>query len=291
MKKMTIVFLAMIVSVFTTYGQDKGNSLLWKISGKNLEQPSYLYGTFHLLCPDDLQIQDKVTDAMEACDQLVLELDFDDPSVMPTIQKNMAYSDGTTAKDYLNEQEYNMLSDFFRDSLNLPFERLESIKPFFLSSMTLMHFLSCQPASFEQRLTSMAGDLEMEIKGLESVEEQIQFIDNLSMDYQKKMLMENLKNYDSSKMMFDRMIGYYLNDNLKGLHSISESYMSEDYAEFKEQLLTRRNQRWVPVIEELIGDNASFIAVGAAHLPGKEGVIQLLRQAGYKVEPVYQPFR
>lgn len=279
--------LTMVIFVFTTYGQDNGNSRLWKISGKNLEQPSYLYGTFHLLCPDDLQIQDKVTQAMDASDQLVLELDFDDPSVMPAIQQHMAFADGTSAKDYLNETEYKMVSDFFRDSLNLPFERLATLKPFFLSSMTLMYFLGCQPVSFEQQLTRMAGKRNIEVKGLETVQEQIHFIDNLSMAYQKKMLLENLKNYDTSKAMFDRMVDYYLNGNLEGLISISENYMSEDYAEFKEELLNKRNRRWVPAIGELVGDKTSFIAVGAAHLPGKDGLIRLLGEAGYQLEPVY----
>lgn len=287
MKKITSLLLTIVIFVFTTYSQDNGSSRLWKISGKNLEQPSYLYGTFHLLCPDDLQIQDKVTQAMDASDQLVLELDFDDPSMMPTIQQHMTFTDGTSARDYLNESQYKMVSDFFRDSLNLPFERLATLKPFFLSSMTLMHFLGCQPVSFEQQLTRMAGERNMEVKGLETVQEQIDFIDNLSMAYQKKMLLENLKNYDTSKAMFDRMVDYYLSGNLEGLISISESYMSKDYAEFKEELLTKRNMRWVPAIEELVGDKTSFIAVGAAHLPGKDGMIRLLGEAGYQVEPVY----
>ena len=287
MKKITSLLVLLFVAGFSLQAQENGNSRLWKISGKNLEHPSYLYGTFHLLCPDDLQIQDKVTNAMDASDQLVLELDFDDPEVMPTIQQNMAFTDGTTARDYLSESEYQMLTDFFRDSLNLPFERLETIKPFFLSSMTLMHFLDCQPVSFEQRLTTMAGERKMEVKGLETVEEQIRFIDNLSMAYQKKMLLENLEHYDSSRMMFDRMVRFYLNANLEGLISISEDYMSTDYADFREELLTKRNKRWIPAIEKLVGDRSSFIAVGAAHLPGKDGVIPLLREAGYKVEPVY----
>ena len=287
MKKFTILLLTMVVSSLHLYGQIDENSRLWKISGKQLEQPSYLYGTFHLLCSDDLQIKDKVSDALEASDQLVLELDFDDSTVMSTIQQHMAFTDGTTASDYLNDSEYKLLAGFFRDSLNLPFERLKTIKPFFLSSMTIMHFLGCQPVSFEQQLTRMAGERNMEVSGLETVEEQIQFIDNLSMAHQKKMLMENIKNYDSSKKMFDRMVQYYLNGNLKGLNSISEDYMSGDYAEFKEELLTRRNRKWVPAIEELIRDSASFIGVGAAHLPGQEGVINLLRKAGYQVEPVY----
>lgn len=287
MKKLTLLLFAMAVAVSNLYGQQNNNSRLWKISGNSLEEASYLYGTFHLLCPDDLNIQQKVTQAMDASDQLVLELDFDDPSVVPQIQQNMAFTDGTTAADYLNDSEYKLLSDFFRDSLNMPFERLKSIKPFFLSSMTLMHFLGCQPVSFEQRLTKMAGERSMEVKGLETVGEQLSFIDNLPMEYKKKMLMENLKEYDKSKKMFDKMVGFYREGNLDGINNLSENYMSEDYARFKDELLVKRNQRWVPAVTRMIGESPSFIAVGASHLPGDKGLIHLLRQEGYRVEPVH----
>jgi uncharacterized protein YbaP (TraB family) len=288
MKKINLLFLTFIFSAMTVFGQGKDNSLLWKISGNNLTKSSYLYGTFHLLCPADLNIKDKVKDAVDQSEQMVLELDFDDPSVMKTIQQNMAYTDGTTAKDYLDESEYKLVTKFFRDSLNMPFERLNAIKPFFLSSITMLHFAGCQPVSFEQKLTSMASKRGMEVRGLETVREQLNFIENLPMKVQKKMLMENLKNYDSSKVMFDKMMGFYLNENLEELNAISEKYLSEDYADFKKDLLTDRNKAWIPEIRELIKKKASFVAVGAAHLPGDQGVIELLRRQGYTVEPVHQ---
>jgi len=287
MKKYVLIVLSYVLAVITAYGQSSDeNSLLWKISGNGLEQPSYVYGTFHLLCPADLQIQDKVQEAFDESDQLILELDFDDPSVMPTIQQNMMYKDGTTAKDYLNEEEYNLVKGFFSDSLNMPFQRLQAIKPFFLSSMTLMHFLGCQPASFEQKLTSMAKENNLEVKGLETVEEQLGFIENIPMDMQKKMLLENMKEYDKSRKMFDKMISHYLGGDINGINDIVDEYMSDEYAEFKDELLLKRNKNWVPDIEKLAKDKPSFIAVGAGHLPGEGGVIDLLREEGYTVEAV-----
>ena len=286
MKKLALIILAFVVSLISTYGQEKENSLLWKVSGNGLEQPSYLYGTFHLLCPADLQIKDKVQNAFDESDQLVLELDFDDPSVMPTIQQNMMYKDGTTAKDYLNKKEYNMIKTFFNDSLNMPFQRLQAVKPFFLSSITLRHFLGCQPASFEKRLTSMAKKDSIEVKGLETVQEQLNFIEDIPMKMQKKMLLENLKEFDKSKKMFDQLIDHYLNEDISEINNLVDEYMSDEYAGFKKDLLTDRNKNWIPDIEKLMKNNASFIAFGAGHLPGNNGVIELLREAGYTVEAV-----
>lgn len=289
MKKITMFLLALTISISSLYSQVTSQSMLWEISGKGLEKSSYLYGTFHLLCPDDLQIKDKVKNAMSSSERLVLELDFDDPSVMQTIQQNMAYNDGTTAKDYLNESEYELVAAFFRDSLQMPFERLHAIKPFFLSSMTLMHFAGCRPVSFEQKLTSLAGEEGIEVAGLETVQEQMGFIEGIPMHMQKKMLLENLQHYDSSRVMFRKMMKRYLNEDLPGLNEISqESFASEQYVQFREDLLINRNKDWIPEIEELVKEKASFIAVGAAHLPGNEGVIDLLRKKGYQVKPVHR---
>lgn len=287
MKKSALLFMTLLVPVFMLRAQNDGNSLLWKISGNGLEKSSYVYGTFHLLCPNDLDLSKKVTDALDRSEQLVLELDFDDPTLMQTLQQNMMMPDGRTAEDYLNEEEYKLLAGFFNDSLNLPFERIKGIKPFFLSSMTISHFLGCQPASFEQTLTKAAQNKEMEVKGLETVEEQLSFIDNLSMEMKKKMLMENLKQYDKSKKMFREQVDYYLSENLEGLNSIIDDYMSSDYAQLREDLLVKRNKNWVPEIRKMIHEQPSMIAVGAGHLPGSDGLLELLREAGYSVEPVH----
>jgi uncharacterized protein YbaP (TraB family) len=279
--------MTLLVPFFMLRAQNDGNSLLWKISGNGLEKSSYVYGTFHLLCPNDLDLSKKVTDALDRSEQLVLELDFDDPTLMQTLQQNMMMPDGRTAEDYLNEEEYELLAGFFNDSLNLPFERIKGIKPFFLSSMTISHFLGCQPASFEQTLTKAAQNKGMEVKGLETVEEQLSFIDNLSMEMKKKMLMENLKQYDKSKKMFREQVDYYLSENLEGLNSIIDDYMSNDYAQLREDLLVKRNKNWVPEIRKMIQEQPSMIAVGAGHLPGSDGLLELLRVAGYSVEPVH----
>jgi len=86
--------------------------------------------------------------------------------------------------------------------------------------------------------------------------------------------------------MFDKMVSHYLEEDIDGINELMDKYMSDEYAEFKEQLLLKRNKNWIPDIEKLTGKNSSFIAVGAGHLPGKDGLIDLLQQAGYKVKAI-----
>lgn len=286
MKKLLLILITALFSVSSIQSQEIENSLLWKVSGNGLEKSSYIYGTLHLLCPDQLNIQEKVKRAIKETDQLVMELDFDDPQVMPTVQRAMIYKDGTTAKDYLNEKDYKLVSDFFKDSLNMPFERLQAIKPFFLSSMTVIHFLGCQPVSFEQQLTNMAKEASKEVKGLETVEEQISFIESIPREKQKKMLVEGLQDYTEAKRMFNEMVDHYLDEEISGINQIIEDYMSDDYAEMQLNLLIRRNKKWVDDMKQFMQEHSSLVAVGSGHLPGEQGLINLLIKAGYTVEPV-----
>jgi uncharacterized protein YbaP (TraB family) len=85
--------------------------------------------------------------------------------------------------------------------------------------------------------------------------------------------------------MTDHLVDTYLKGDLDGLQDIIDDYMSGDYAALNEELIISRNKAWIPEIEELVKSQPTFIAVGAGHLAGKEGVIQLLRSSGFQVKP------
>lgn len=283
MKRTFLLLSVFLLSILPAFGQLSGNSMLWKISGNGIENPSYIFGTFHMLCPEQLIIADKIRDAIDACDRLVLELDFDDPNLMASMQQGMMFTDGTSAKDYLNEEEYQLVSGFFTEKMQMPFQMIASIKPFFLSALTMIYFMDCQPASMEQKLTEIAGK---EVLGLESVEEQFNFIENISLEDQKSMLISGIEDLDEMDEMTDKMVQTYLEEDLAGIQSITEEYMTEDYVELNDELIVSRNNDWVPKIDKLIHENSCFIAVGAGHLGGELGLLNLLFKKGYVVAPV-----
>ncbi|MDZ7777679.1 MAG: TraB/GumN family protein [Bacteroidales bacterium] len=117
-----LAVFAFLMMLFPAKGQNSKESLLWEISGNGLDKPSYLFGTIHLLCPEDLVLDDKITTALNNSEQLVLELDLSDRNVLREVQQKMMYQDGTTAKDYLSPEEYGIVKQFFSDSLQMPFE-------------------------------------------------------------------------------------------------------------------------------------------------------------------------
>lgn len=285
--KITFIIFSLLMSLFPAHSQNKhNNSLLWKVEGKNLDKPSYLFGTIHLLCPEDLLVSESVKTALKNTEQLVLEIDLDDPTVMQKIQRSMIYTDGTTARNYLDNEEYAMVATFFNDSLGMPFEQMQVIKPFYLSSMTIMHFLGCQPASWETELIKLATADQKETIGIERVEDQTGIIEALPLHIKKTMLLETITEYAKTKMMFEQMILKYKEQDIDALQKMVEEYMSDDYAHFERDLIEKRNKNWIGKIEENASSKPSFFAFGAGHLAGKKGVINLLRKAGYIVSPV-----
>jgi len=286
MKKTIVTFTLVFFGILTIKSQSNDNSLFWKISGNGLEAASYVFGTFHLLCPDDLNITEQMKEAVSQSEVLALELDFDDPSLMLGLQSGMIFRDGTTAKDYLDEEEYSLVAEFFSEKMQLPFQQLSVIKPFFLSSMTMLYFLDCQPVSIEMELAGLAKEAEIEVIGLETVEEQLGFIDEISLEDQAKMLVEGIEDLDEMEGMTEQILQTYLAGDLQGINEIMDEYMTEDYSEMNENLILTRNADWIPKIEKLIAEQAAFIAVGAGHLPGDKGILTMLAKAGYKVEAV-----
>lgn len=286
--KIAIALISFLMSLFPAEAQETNEgTLLYEINGNDLDQPSYLFGTIHLLCPDDLNLSEKITKALDKSDHLLLEIDLSDRDVLKEIQTKMMYTDGTTASDYLSENELQTVSKFFKDSLKMPFERLKSIKPFFLTSMTYRHYLDCQPASWEFLLVQEAENREMEIGGLETAEEQMAAIESLPLSLRKNMLIESVSEFQNMKNLFEEMLSYYLNENLLEIQSLAKEYMSDEYAEMESKLLAERNHNWIEQITDISKDKSAFYAVGAAHLGGENGIISLLKDKGYSITPVY----
>lgn len=267
------------------YAQES-KSLLWEISGNGLKQPSYLYGTIHSICEKDFLLTDATQKAFEKSQQLYLEIDMDDPSLMSEIQKSMFMTDGTTLKKLLSESDYKKVATFFKDSLQTNIDMIPTIKPFALSSLTMSKLLSCPMKSYEAVFTSMATAQKKQILGLESVQEQMGAIDKMGYAKQAQvMLVKMVDEWNKGKDEFKSLINAYKQQDLNALLNIMLQSSSMDAA-FQQDMLVSRNLAWIPRIKTFIAEKPSFIAVGAGHLGGKEGVIALLKAQGYTLKPV-----
>ncbi len=260
------------------------NALLWQISGKGLSAPSYLYGTIHMICPEDFRMGDSTTAAFGRTGMLYLEIDMDDPAMaMKTLQ--LAMMKEGSLKDLMSAEDYATLNRFMKDSLGMPLTMFNKMKPFTLMSLLYTKILPCpSPKSYEQQFMAMAATQKKDVMGLERLEDQFAIFDQIPDTAEARMILGMIRDFDSQRAEFVKMVEAYKKRDLSALSRMMES--SPDMKGFEDVLLYRRNRNWIPVMESAMGKTPCFFAVGAGHLPGPEGVIGLLRKAGYRVIPV-----
>jgi uncharacterized protein len=277
-----------------TYGQAPqripavNNTLLWRISGKNLAKPSYLFGTMHMLCADDIQLSDSLVNAIGNADNVYLELDMDNLFEMMSAMTKMKMRNDTTLADLLPKTDYEKVKTYFKTNNNLlPFSMLETFKPLLAASMIMEQQAGkCDNMiSMEQLIMQESKKSGVSIKGMETMEYQMSIFDSIPYGFQAKQLVKMIEGGKSDDSEMKQMTDAYRNQQLDKMEEMTKK---EDVGilNFTDLLLYNRNANWAKKLEGLMTDKSLVIAVGAGHLPGERGVISLLRKAGYKVEPV-----
>lgn len=266
------------------------NTLLWRISGNGLTKPSYLFGTMHIICANDIVVSDSLKSAIKNADNVYLELPMDDlMGMMFGAMAHINMREDTSLSDLLTPVEYKKVKDYFEQNFNgmLPFKMMEKFKPFFTASLLAQQGMDCEsPLSMENLIMEEAKENDKKIKGLETVEYQLSIFDSIPYQAQAKQLVKMIdetdKKGDDGEMK--TLTDAYRNQELKKLDELTRKDESiDDYADL---LLYNRNANWAKKLQTLMASKSLVIAVGAGHLPGEKGVINLLRKAGYKVEPV-----
>jgi uncharacterized protein len=279
-----VIFSSLYFTKIQAQQQDK--SLLYEISGNGITQPSYIYGTIHAICKDDFFITDATKEKFSKAQQVYMEIDMDDPKMMPDMMKSMYMTDGTTIKSLLSETDYQKVSQFFKDTLKMNIAGMDKMKPFAISSMTIMKLLSCPMSSYEETFTKMAKTENKEILGLETPQDQFAAIDKMGMKKQADMmLVKMVDDWNEGKENFRNMVKSYKEQDVeKLLEGMSKSKNAD--SEFQKDLLDTRNNNWIPKISKIVAEKPTFFAVGAGHLGGEKGVISLLRKQGFTVKAV-----
>lgn len=285
--KLFLISLVFSSLYFTQiYGQKEEKSLLYEISGNGILQPSYLYGTIHIICKNDFVMTEATKQKFSATQQVYLELDMDDPKMIPEMMKSIYMTDGSTLKTLMSEADYQKVSKFFRDSLQTNIGMMDKMKPFVLSSMTIPKLITCPNQSYEETFVKMANKENKEILGLESVQEQFGALDKMGMKKQADlMLIKVIENWNDGKQELMQLITDYKNQDVEAMYEDMTKSKTID-AQFEEDLLSTRNKSWISKIHKISKEKPTFFAVGAGHLGGKKGVIALLRNEGFTVKAV-----
>jgi uncharacterized protein len=283
---LNISLLVFVALMGKANAQDKG--IFYEVTGNGITTPSYLYGTFHLVCPTDLVISDETKKAFARTQELYLELDMDEPTLMTEMQKAIMLPEGKTAKDYLSADEYAQLDTYLKSKLGgVGIGLMERFKPIGVMSMMYVTMLKCQPASYDLTFAQMASNQKKQVLGLERTQDQLAALDKCPLADQFKDLVEMTQKPDVAQTEFANMLAAYKSHDLARIQTIiRSSQFSGDMAEFEENMLNVRNANWIPVIEKAAQAQPTFFAFGAGHLIGDKGVINLLRRRGYTVRAV-----
>jgi uncharacterized protein YbaP (TraB family) len=280
----TLVYrLTFSIALFFLALNNYHSQLLWEISGNGLDRKSYLYGTLHVAPAKEFYLNPNVQSVMKNCDVLALEIVVNLKDAI-AIAPMMVLENGKNIQDYLNPQEFARFRDYCLNTIKMKekkFKRYYRLKPFFISSDLLIQQLG-KIKKVEKELEKIAKKNKMSVMGLETIEFQMQTINTMSVEDGYKQLMRDLGNEMTE---FRRLLSEYKKENLLALLDMMAKSEAETPG-FTEAFLNIRNRNWIPVIEKIIKDKAVFVAVGAAHLPGEEGVINLLKKQGYELKAI-----
>ena len=293
MKKWSLGLLVAITSL-APLSQEKSKNdfktLLWQISGNGLQKPSYLFGTIHMICSDDALLSDSLKNAIQNTEAVYFEVDMDNLFEMLGVVRKMKMRDDTTLADLLDKEDYQKVKKYFEDKGTLlPFSILETDKPLLAASMLMENGTECKtPEAMEEMIMKEAKRHGKNVRGLETMAYQMSIFDTIPYKMQAMQLVKYVDDADKGQTdnkEYDKLLQAYKDQDLSKLEELTKT-TDMGISNFTDILLYNRNQNWVEKLKGIMPDKAVVIAVGAGHLPGDKGVINLLRQAGYTVKPV-----
>ncbi|MDP5139937.1 MAG: TraB/GumN family protein [Spirosomaceae bacterium] len=256
--------------------------LLWKISGSEIAEPSYLYGTIHIICEKDIRIKAVEAKAFSQAKKIYLELDLDSPTLTNEIQA--AALSKSHLKEHISAKGYHEIDDFFTQQLGYSMEAVGMVKPYYLLSYTYKPTIGCQnPVSIEQLLVNEAKEQNKEILGLETLEQQTEVYDKLNVRKQARLLLKQVRRSHLVRQNYADILDLYQNGRVE---SLNKKIINSPSRRLNRKLLKKRNQAWVKTLATVLPQQSNFVAVGAAHLGGRAGLIHQLRKEGYTVEAV-----
>lgn len=279
-------------------GIANGGSIFWKIEKPGLA-PSWLLGTMHLTDPRVLAMPKGAAEAKAAAKVIVVESDeiLDQQKAMGrllTRPQLTMMTDGRTLQSYLTPDQTKKLEAALKKR-GIPLAAVSRMQPwmlysFFALSPCEMSRKATGEAFLDQKIAEDAVRAGKPVKGLETLEEQLESMAAVPTDLHMKSLMEGIDQDDRMGDITATTIDLYLAGRISMIMPLLKTLApdgsdGEGYAAFEQRIVTERNHRMAERALPILKDGGAFIAVGAMHLVGDDGLVTLFRKAGYTVTP------
>ena len=261
--------------------------LLWKISKAGKD--SYLFGTMHVPDSEVTTLPAPVDRALRESEQFVMEA-LPDPQHILQLQGMMFFADGDLLSDHVDAPIFARATEIL-SAYQLPPQAVAMLKPW----AAFLTMSSSPPGPGEVQdlvLLSAANENGAEVAGLETLMEQASLFDRLTLAEQVKLLTDTVCHYDLTEESFAALKSLYLKQDLGGMYRYSWRYTFKKGEVFYEQLtqalIADRNITMVERMQPMLARGKAFIAIGALHLTGAEGVLALLEKQGYRLQRIFQ---
>lgn len=266
--------------------------LLWKIEHPQSDYESYLFGTIHLIPSDKFFLPQGFENAFSKSSKVFMEINMDDMSSLENLMgmmDKMLMKDDTTISNLFNENEYAIVKAFF-DRSGLPLAMFERFKPMFLSALVgadgnPMDIQTGSIKSYEMELNKMAKEQNKTLAGLETMDFQLSIFDSIPYSVQAKLLLESITASENEAHPLEEIYSSYINEDLNKMVDQVET-SDPTLAPYLEMLVYKRNENWIPYILDAMKAESCFFAVGAGHLGGPKGLLNLMRKLGFKISRV-----
>lgn len=286
--KRTLVFIAFLAGALTSNAQ-----ILWKVSGNGLQKPSYILGTHHVASKDICDNIAGFNDAYASIEQVYGEVDtekMNDPATQFKMMPHMTMPKDQTLSSLYTEEQLKKIDEFITPLLGIGVKAFDKVKPAVLSSnvqaiIAMKMFPDFDPTKgIDSQMQAMAKKDKKAAKGLETLEFQVDLLYNAPLEEQAADLLEMVEQGKEAEEMMIELTNRYLKQDLSGLW---ELMLEDTEPEELEKLIFGRNRNWTAQMKEIMPETPTMFVVGAGHLPGEQGLIKLLEQEGYKLEPVW----
>jgi hypothetical protein len=286
-----VVFFFFLLAAITRAGTDtdtdKSHGLLWEVSRAGVE-PAYLFGTIHSEDPAVLQLAKPVQQAFDTAQSVVLEMLLDKEAMVYS-STAMLMLDGRSLSDIVGQPLFRQTSTAIQ-SRGIPEVVLERMQPW-AAAVTLSMPAPETGQVLDAMLYQNALQQGKEVYGLETAREQLDMFESMSEADQIILLQDAVENFPDIDAMHAELLAAYRQRDLDGLMAISEASMQQGDQrladDFQQRLVVDRNHRMADRMRQYLQQGNAFVAVGALHLPGEEGLLNLLEQQGYTVRRVY----
>ena len=286
-----------------------GEARFWRLE-KEGRPASYLYGTMHVADPRATALDPAVADALDGARVVALELAETDPAAQQAALNEhlgrLMYLDGTTLAERLPPETVTQLKALLAERPELPWQAMERMRPFM--AMTTLMIPACEMRRMatapvlDDMIGRRARAKGTPVIGLETVEEQLDAVFGLPEDLNLRALQTAVAMGPVLPDLFETMVALYERGEIGLLWALSrdvvllegrtlpagfsEEKSLEDYAVFQERVVDERNRTMLRAMRPLIDEGNAFVAVGALHLPGKQGLVNLLAKEGWTVTPL-----